>query len=172
MGHSISPNSVRKLRTEIGFSRQVNRKADEGVSHPDRSSSYCVAICKRHNWSSPCPFRRRAGSPSRLHHHLDLPCAHSWPCSHRAPHRGRSPDRRCVPARSSRRVRRAAAPRYKHARAPPRRPREWAAKSNPHPLLADSQFSPMARGHNLTRSDGFNPSSDGMKNTIRHENRQ
>lgn len=30
MGHSMSPNSVRKLRTEIGFSRQVNRKADEG----------------------------------------------------------------------------------------------------------------------------------------------
>jgi len=27
MGHRISPNSVRKLLTEIGFSRQVNRKA-------------------------------------------------------------------------------------------------------------------------------------------------
>jgi hypothetical protein len=26
----ISPNSVRKLLTEIGFSRQVNRKADGG----------------------------------------------------------------------------------------------------------------------------------------------
>jgi Rhodopirellula transposase DDE domain len=25
MGHSVSPNSVRKLLTEIGFSRQVNR---------------------------------------------------------------------------------------------------------------------------------------------------
>ena len=34
MGHSISPNSVRKLLIEIGFSRQVNRKADEGSS-PD-----------------------------------------------------------------------------------------------------------------------------------------
>jgi len=50
MGDSISPNSVRKLRTEIGFSRQVNRKADEGMSHPDRSSSYHVAICRSHNW--------------------------------------------------------------------------------------------------------------------------
>src|SRR5215469_2448800 len=27
-----------------------NRKTDEDTSHPDRSSSYCVAICKRHNW--------------------------------------------------------------------------------------------------------------------------
>jgi hypothetical protein len=27
MGHSISPNSVRKLLTEIGFSQQANRKA-------------------------------------------------------------------------------------------------------------------------------------------------
>jgi len=32
MGHSISPNSVRKLLIEIGFSRQVNRKADEGLT--------------------------------------------------------------------------------------------------------------------------------------------
>src|SRR6202040_797359 len=36
MGHSISPNGVRKLLTEIGFSRQVNRKTDEGTRHPDR----------------------------------------------------------------------------------------------------------------------------------------
>jgi Rhodopirellula transposase DDE domain len=40
MGHSISPNSVRKLLTEIGFSRQVNRKADEGSSHPDRDAQF------------------------------------------------------------------------------------------------------------------------------------
>ena len=40
MGHSISPNSVRKLLTEIGFSRQVNRKADEGSSHPDRNAQF------------------------------------------------------------------------------------------------------------------------------------
>lgn len=49
MGHSISPNSVRKLSTETGFSRQVNRKGEEGTSHPDCSSSYCVSICERHN---------------------------------------------------------------------------------------------------------------------------
>ena len=40
MGHSISPNSVRKLLIEIGFSRQVNRKADEGSSHPDRNAQF------------------------------------------------------------------------------------------------------------------------------------
>jgi transposase len=40
MGHSISPNSVRKLLTEIGFSRQANRKADEGASHPDRDAQF------------------------------------------------------------------------------------------------------------------------------------
>ncbi len=40
MGHAISPNSVRKLLTEIGFSRQVNRKAEEGASHPDRNAQF------------------------------------------------------------------------------------------------------------------------------------
>ena len=40
MGHSVSPNSVRKLLTEIGFSRQANRKADEGSSHPDRNAQF------------------------------------------------------------------------------------------------------------------------------------
>ena len=40
MGHSVSPNSVRKLLTEIGFSRQVNRKADEGANHPDRNAQF------------------------------------------------------------------------------------------------------------------------------------
>ena len=40
MGHSISPNSVRKLLTGIGYSRQVNRKADEGLSHPGRDAQF------------------------------------------------------------------------------------------------------------------------------------
>jgi hypothetical protein len=40
MGHSISPNSVRKLLTEIGFSRQSNRKAEEGSRHPDRNAQF------------------------------------------------------------------------------------------------------------------------------------
>ena len=40
MGHSISPNSVRKLLTEVGFSRQVDRKADAGSSPPDRNAQF------------------------------------------------------------------------------------------------------------------------------------
>lgn len=40
MGHAISPNSVRKLLTKLGFSRQSNRKADEGSKHPDRNAQF------------------------------------------------------------------------------------------------------------------------------------
>jgi hypothetical protein len=40
MGHAISPNSVRKLLTALGFSRQSNRKADEGSRHPDRDAQF------------------------------------------------------------------------------------------------------------------------------------
>ncbi len=40
MGHSISPNSVRQLLTGLGFSRQANRKADEGSRHPDRNAQF------------------------------------------------------------------------------------------------------------------------------------
>jgi hypothetical protein len=40
MGHRISPNSVRKLLTAEGYSRQVNRKAEEGSSHPDRNAQF------------------------------------------------------------------------------------------------------------------------------------
>lgn len=40
MGHAISPNSVRKLLVGLGFSRQVNRKADEGSNHPDRDAQF------------------------------------------------------------------------------------------------------------------------------------
>jgi hypothetical protein len=40
LGHAISPNSVRKLLAELGFSRQVNRKTDEGSRHPDRNAQF------------------------------------------------------------------------------------------------------------------------------------
>ena len=36
MGHKISANSVRRLLPTLGYSRQSNRKADEGSKHPDR----------------------------------------------------------------------------------------------------------------------------------------
>ena len=40
MGHAISPNSVRKLLNTLGFSRQSNRKTDEGSKHPDRDAQF------------------------------------------------------------------------------------------------------------------------------------
>jgi hypothetical protein len=40
MGHAISPNTVRKLLIGLGFSRQFNRKADEGSKPPDRNAQF------------------------------------------------------------------------------------------------------------------------------------
>jgi Rhodopirellula transposase DDE domain len=41
MGHKISANTVSKLLTDVlGFSRQVNRKAEEGACHPDRNAQF------------------------------------------------------------------------------------------------------------------------------------
>ena len=40
MGHTISPGSVGKLLSRLGFSRQSNRKADEGSHHPDRNAQF------------------------------------------------------------------------------------------------------------------------------------
>jgi hypothetical protein len=41
MGHAISANTVGKLlATELGFSRQHNRKADEGSKHRDRDAQF------------------------------------------------------------------------------------------------------------------------------------
>jgi hypothetical protein len=40
MGHAICANSVRKLLAGLGFSRQSNRKADEGSGHPDRNAQF------------------------------------------------------------------------------------------------------------------------------------
>ena len=40
MGHKISANSVRRLLPTLGYSRQSNRKADEGSKHPDRNAQF------------------------------------------------------------------------------------------------------------------------------------
>ena len=40
LGHSVSAISVRKLLIALGFSRQFNRKADEGSKHPDRNAQF------------------------------------------------------------------------------------------------------------------------------------
>jgi len=40
MGHPISADTVRKELVKLGFSRQSNRKADEGAKHPDRNAQF------------------------------------------------------------------------------------------------------------------------------------
>jgi hypothetical protein len=40
MGHPISADTVRKELVKLGFSRQHNRKADEGTRHPDRNAQF------------------------------------------------------------------------------------------------------------------------------------
>jgi hypothetical protein len=40
MGHPISADTVRKELVKLGFSRQFNRKADEGSKHPDRNVQF------------------------------------------------------------------------------------------------------------------------------------
>ena len=40
MGHSISAETVRKELVKLGFSRQHNRKADEGSKHEDRNAQF------------------------------------------------------------------------------------------------------------------------------------
>ncbi len=40
MGHRVSPNTVRKLLQQLGFHRQVNRKAEEGSRHADRDAQF------------------------------------------------------------------------------------------------------------------------------------
>ena len=40
MGHPVSADTVRKELVKLGFSRQFNRKADEGSRHPDRNAQF------------------------------------------------------------------------------------------------------------------------------------
>ena len=40
MGHKISASSMKRLLPTLGFSRQSNRKADEGSKHPDRNAQF------------------------------------------------------------------------------------------------------------------------------------
>src|SRR5215471_10466778 len=40
MGHKVSPQTVRRLLEQIGYSRQVNAKAEEGRQHPDRDAQF------------------------------------------------------------------------------------------------------------------------------------
>ncbi len=40
MGHRVCPETVRGELLKLGFSRQGNRKADEGSRHPDRDAQF------------------------------------------------------------------------------------------------------------------------------------
>lgn len=40
LGHSLCANTVRKLLRYLGYSRQGNRKAEEGSHHPDRDAQF------------------------------------------------------------------------------------------------------------------------------------
>ena len=40
MGHPVSADTVKKELVKLGFSRQHNRKADEGSKHPDRNAQF------------------------------------------------------------------------------------------------------------------------------------
>jgi len=39
-GHEVSASSVKRLLPTLGYSRQSNRKADEGSKHPDRNAQF------------------------------------------------------------------------------------------------------------------------------------
>ena len=40
MGHTVSPQTVRRLLRQIGYRRQGNAKAEEGRQHPDRDAQF------------------------------------------------------------------------------------------------------------------------------------
>jgi hypothetical protein len=68
MGHPISADTVAKELVKLGFSRQHNRKADEGSRHPDRNAQFehinakVVAARLRGNRSSRSTRKRKSWS--------------------------------------------------------------------------------------------------------------
>ena len=40
MGHTVSPNTVRKLLHQLGYGRRANRKANDGRQHADRDAQF------------------------------------------------------------------------------------------------------------------------------------
>src|SRR5467141_28111 len=52
MGHPISADTVRKELVKLGFSRQSNRKADEGSKHPDRNAQFEHINAKVIGWQA------------------------------------------------------------------------------------------------------------------------
>src|SRR5215510_7775427 len=46
MGHPVSADTVKTELVKLGFSRQMNRKTDEGSRHPDRNAQFDYINCK------------------------------------------------------------------------------------------------------------------------------
>jgi hypothetical protein len=66
MGHPVGPDTVRKLLVRLGFSRQSNRKTDEGSHHPDRDEGTARQLQEcRHRLSSATPAVARQGARCR-----------------------------------------------------------------------------------------------------------
>ena len=57
-GHTVSPNTVRKLLPQLGYSRQANRKANDGRQHADRDAQF-------EHINAQLPGRRSAGDLGR-----------------------------------------------------------------------------------------------------------
>jgi hypothetical protein len=53
-GHTVSPNTVRKLLPQLGYSRQANRKTNDGRQHADRDAQF-------EHINAQLPSRRSAG---------------------------------------------------------------------------------------------------------------
>jgi Rhodopirellula transposase DDE domain len=72
MGHAISANTVAKLlSTETGFSRQYNRKADEGSKNPDRDAQFAHSGAPKkygvhHGGKAQMPVRLIAKRPAAV----------------------------------------------------------------------------------------------------------
>jgi Rhodopirellula transposase DDE domain len=68
MGHPISADTVHKELVKLGFSRQFNRKSDEGSKHPDRDAQFehinakVVAAQTNHHLSSRSIRRKKSWS--------------------------------------------------------------------------------------------------------------
>src|SRR4051794_39263820 len=58
MGHTLSPNTVRKLLRQLGYGRRANRKTNDGRQHADRDAQF-------EHINAQLPGRRSAGDLGR-----------------------------------------------------------------------------------------------------------
>jgi hypothetical protein len=71
MGHRVSPETVSGELLKLGFSRQGNRKADEGSRHRDRNAQFeyinaAVVSTQRRGQPVVCEFRGNPAADSDL----------------------------------------------------------------------------------------------------------